>query len=129
MINFSTIVSSFSAWLNLLNFSRENKKRTVEALTALQLAIIQTRKQILENGYQPNTELSKLWLTAFEKVSNAHLLIEDDEPTSYLRLYYKARFWADPQFWLRESSSMELIPKLVELEIHCENVIAKVENM
>ena len=123
---FSTTPSIISALLNLVNFSRDKKKRKVEALSAVQLAVIETRKHMLQEGHRPNTSLSRLWLTAFERVESAQ--IHDEVLISSLRFYQKARFWSDPESWRNELASMELIPSLKELEEYCESLIAQIGN-
>ena len=122
-MGFAAVASSIIAGININNLLQGNKQRKIEALTALQKAVIKTREYIDNIGYEPNTELSSLWLDAFEKVQNANLL------NDYYRieeLYHKAKFWSNPRRWRREKGAMELVPKLKDLQEHCDSLLEQV---
>lgn len=110
--------------LTLSEKSRAKKDKVTEALVSIQTAIIETRKYINENGYNPNTDLSKLWLTAFEKTEKAQVYPKNEFPEY---LYNKARFWGDPKVWLKEPSAMELVPTLKSLEEKTDSILVKLK--
>ncbi|MBX7151413.1 hypothetical protein K1X84_07220, partial [bacterium] len=107
----------------LLLFGKK-KEKAVDALVSLRNAIRETRKFIAESGYEPNTDLSMLWLDAFGKIKKAGIYSESEFPDS---LYHKARFWENPKMWLRESGSLELIPTLIQLENECDLLFEKIK--
>lgn len=110
--------------LTLSEKSRAKKDKVTEAIVSIQTAIIETRKYINENGYNPNTELSKLWLTAFEKTEKAEIYSKNEFPEY---LYNKARFWGNPEVWLKEPAAMELIPTLINLEEKTDSILVKLK--
>ena len=110
--------------LTLSEKKRAKKDKVTEALVSIQTAIIETRKYINENGYNPNSDLSKLWLTAFEKTEKAEIYSKNEFPEY---LYNKARFWGDPKVWLKEPTAMELIPTLVSLEEKTDSILVKLK--
>ena len=110
--------------LTLSEKSRAKKDKVTEAIVSIQTAIIETRKYINENGYNPNTDLSKLWLTAFEKTEKAEIYSKNEFPEY---LYNKARFWGDPKVWLKEPSAMELVPTLISLEEKTDSILVKLK--
>lgn len=123
-MNFSYVISTISAAISLKNYRLDKKRRTVEALTALQRAVIKTREFIEKEGYKPNTSLSDLWLSAFEKIENANLL---DDDIKIENIYRKSQFWSNPNKWRKEKASMELIPTLKDLEDYCDTLLVKIK--
>lgn len=121
-MSFSSFISALSTGLNLVKLSKESKKSKVEALTSIQLAVIKTREHLEAKGYKANTELSKYWLNAFEKAEIANIV---NDYYSTQGLFFKAKFWENPQYWLIEKGSMELVPKLKTLELQCDSLIAQ----
>ncbi len=110
--------------ISLLDRERANSDKVVEALIAIQTAIVETGKFIEEAGYKRNPDLTKLWLNSFDKVKKARIYSEDNFPEF---LYQKARFWGNPSIWLREPAAMELIPTLEELEMKCDSILASIK--
>jgi len=110
--------------ISLLDRNSAKSDKTIEALTSLQIAIVETGKFIDEIGYTRNTDLTKLWLQAFDKVKRAKIYTEGQFPDY---LYQKARFWGNPTVWLREPTAMELIPTLKELEIKCDFILVSLK--
>ena len=94
----------------------------VEAITAIQFAIIKTRNFIGEIGYEKNEDLTKLWHTALEKVIAAKI---DENLPEYL--YQKARFWGQPQDWLDNPETLKLIPMLNTLDGQCEMLLQTIK--
>ena len=107
--------------LNVSNMSQEERERLSDALASIQTATIRTRNFIQNSGYKPNEELSELWTIALQKSINAKI---DDLPDY---LFQKAKFWGSPQDWLKEKSSMELVPKLNYLDEQCESILIKLK--
>jgi len=110
--------------LTLAEKKRAKKDKVTEAIVSIQTAIIETRKYINENGYYPNTDLSKLWLMAFEKTEKAEIYSKNEFPEY---LYNKARFWGDPKIWLKEPTAMELVPTLTSLEDKAGSILMKLK--
>jgi len=100
-----------------------NKGRRIQAIGNLRQAINATEAYLTQsNGeYVPNNNLSEIWAVAFTS------MIFIDESLAKL-LEDKSRFWANPEKWLAESGAMELIPKLKELDIKCEELQIKLNN-
>ena len=93
-------------------------EKLVDAVVAIQRAISETRKQIQSNGYQPNAEIRDHWFEAYKLCQKAR---------KYNRMLYdKARFWDNPQKWLKEPGSLELIPSLRQLEDDCEALLVTI---
>ncbi len=111
--------------LTLSEKNRAKKDKVTDALVNIQIAIVETRKYINENGYEPNADLTKLWLTAFEKTEKAEIYSKNEFPTY---LYNKAKFWGDPKIWLKEPSAMELVHTLNELDEKADSILMKLEN-
>jgi hypothetical protein len=116
------ILFTLKELLTLAEKKREKKDKVTEAIVSIQTAIIETRKFINENGYVPNSDLSKLWLTAFEKTEKAEIYPKNEFPEY---LYNKARFWGDPKVWLKEPAAMELVPTLANLEHKADSILVK----
>lgn len=119
LVSLEVVLSTIQGTFQLIDGSRKKDERISEALVSMQAAIIATRHFIEENGYQSSPNLSNLWLQAFGKVKNAR--IYSDNFPEYL--YDKARFWGAPKDWLKEPGSLELIPKLNDLEKECERLM------
>lgn len=99
----------------------QRNDQVIQAITDLQLAILETRQYIDNVGYQPNTELSRLWLNAFGSLQRAGIYADGE------RLFDKARFWGNPQEWLAVDGAMELIPTLRELENECSTILVRIK--
>jgi hypothetical protein len=99
----------------------EKRTRLAEALTSINQAIIETKRFIRDEGYFDNTELSKLWHEAFNKSVAADL--EDGLPEY---LYHKADFWGDPQEWINNPASLEIVPKLRDLKRLCDGIMVRI---
>lgn len=95
----------------------------IDAVTLMQRAINRTASHLARSGddYSPNDELSELWLAAFTA------MIKVDKQLAG-RLRDKSRFWSNPQEWLWESGSMELVPTLNELNEKCDMLLVELEN-
>jgi hypothetical protein len=106
----------------LLLAEKKNKKdaNIRKALIDLQLAVLETENYINDRGYSSNTELTRLWLSSFDSIKGSGLYANQRFPEF---LYNKARFWGNPEKWLREPGAMELIPTLKEIENECANIL------
>lgn len=98
----------------------EKKTRLAEALTSINQAILETKKFIKNEGYIDNTELSRLWHEAFNKSVAAEL--KDGLPEY---LYHKADFWGEPQEWINNPASLEIVPKLRDLKHLCDSIMVR----
>ena len=102
--------------------SKFDPKATIEAITAIQKATIKTRNFITDHGYKRNEELTDLWHNALNKVVAANI---DEGLPEYL--YQKARFWGEPQDWIKNPQSLELVPKLKDLDEKCTILLVKLK--
>lgn len=102
--------------------SKFDPKATIEAITAIQKATIKTRNFITDHGYKRNEELTDLWHNALNKVVAANI---DEGLPEYL--YQKARFWGEPQDWIKNPQSLELVPKLKDLDEKCSILLVKLK--
>ena len=100
---------------------QEKRERLSDAVTSIQLASIETKNFINNNGYEPNMDLVKLWNVALKKAIDAEL----KELPDYL--YSKSKFWGLPQDWLNEPTSMELVPKLNYLNEQCDMLLIELK--
>jgi hypothetical protein len=98
----------------------EKRTKLAEALTSINQAIIETKKFIKNQGYTDNVDLSRLWHDALNKSIAADL--KDGLPEF---LYHKADFWGEPQEWLNNPSSLEIVPKLNDLKHLCDQVMVR----
>ncbi|MHA7842051.1 MAG: hypothetical protein ACX93I_01945 [Winogradskyella sp.] len=100
--------------------TRINNK--ILAVSAMQRAINATEIYLTNSNhnYQPNENLSNLWLEAFTA------MIKIDKSLAG-RLREKSKFWSNPQRWLREESAMELVPDLRELNERCDLILVELE--
>lgn len=103
-------------------FKNIDRKAISEALISIQIATIKTRNFIQETGYQKNEDLTVLWHDALNKVIAARI---DDGLPDYL--YQKAKFWGQPKNWLDHPSSLELVPKLNDLDEKCEMLLQRLK--
>lgn len=124
LYSLNDILITIKDLLSLLDRQKLKSDKTSEALVCLQTAIIETRKYISAHGYQSNTDLSKLWLQAFDKVKKANIYSRGEFPEY---LYQKARFWGNPQVWLKEPAAMELVPTLRELEMKSDSILERIK--
>ena len=102
--------------------SRFDPKATIAAITAIQRATIKTRNFISDHGYKRNEELTDLWHDALNKVIAANI---DEGLPDYL--YQKARFWGEPKDWIDNPTSLELVPKLSQLDEKCGMLLEKLK--
>ena len=122
------VVNAIDKWMeHLINIlsnrsklSHSRKMKIVTAIKALMLAISHTRAFIKATGYVSNTSLEEEWLIALEKCEDAKI----SEIAEYL--YNKAKFWGQPEDWLNYDSSLELIPKLDELQSRCDEIFSMI---
>lgn len=108
--------------LTLAEKERQKKDKITDAIVSIQTAIIETRKFIIETGYIPNSDLSVLWLDAFAKAEKAEIYPKNEFPDF---LYNKARFWGNPEIWLKEPTAMELVPTLTSLEDKADSILVR----
>lgn len=106
-----------------LKLSKFDPKSTSEAITAIQNATIKTRNFISDHGYKRNEELTELWHSALNKVVAANI---DEGLPDYL--YQKARFWGNPKDWIDNPTSLELVPKLNELDEKCGMLLQRLKS-
>jgi hypothetical protein len=101
--------------------TQAKRERLSEALTSLQFASIKTRNFIDNKGYEPNMNLVELWNKALNNSIKAGL---KDLPDY---LHSKSKFWGNPQDWLNEPASMELVPKLNFINEQCEMLLIQLK--
>ncbi len=85
--------------------TRIDKK--IRAVQTMQKAVNQTRLYLntSDNDYYPNAQLSDLWNEAFAAMMPIDASLAK-------QLNDQSRFWIDPQAWLLEESTIELLPTL-----------------
>jgi len=108
-----------------LDLKEKKKNEAIDAFEALKNATHKTREHINKDGYVANTELSELWTKAYSAITKAKLFGESNF------VYYvskKGDFWSDPPKWLNEKSSMEMIPKLIDIDNRCEEILSSLTN-
>ena len=98
----------------------EKRTKLSEALTSINQAILETKKFIKDEGYIDNTKLSRLWHEALNKSVAAEL---KDGLLEYL--YHKADFWGEPQEWINNPLTLEIVPKLNDLKLLCDNIMVQ----
>lgn len=101
--------------------NQEKRERLSDALASIQIATIKTKNFIDNNGYKPNMNIAELWTVALNKSIKAGI---KDLPEY---LYHKAKFWGEPQDWLNEPTSMELVPKLKYLRDQCDMILVELQ--
>ena len=104
-------------------YNPSDKDKMIDAISAIQLATIESRKFIDDFGYERNTDLTKLWHEALKKVIAAKI---DDNLPEYL--YHKAQFWGKPKDWLNNPDTLQLVPKLNDLDEKCEMLLMQLRN-
>ena len=122
----SILITSFTTFIETLTSKATEKfwdkkltgtqrEKVCDTIIAIKTAIESTRTFINSTGYQPNTDLTRLWRECLSKAVAADINegLEDF-------LYHKADFWGNPQQWLNEPSAMELVPKLKDLDKKCD---------
>jgi len=105
------------------NQKREDKMRIAQAIAAIQLAVIESKKYVENVGYETNEELVKLWQEAFQKTVAAKA-----DKSLAESLYYKAEFWGTPQDWLSNPQALNLVPKFNELREECKMLLIEMNN-
>jgi hypothetical protein len=103
-------------------WDKQDRKAIAEAITSIQFATIKTRNFIEEVGYKKNEDLTKLWHDAMNKVIVAK--IHDDLPEY---LFQKAKFWGQPKDWLSNPDTLELVPKLNDLDEKCAMLLQRLK--
>lgn len=103
----------------------EQKVKIADAITSIKVAIVESRKFIQNVGYETNAELVKLWQEAFNKTVAANI----DDQRLLDALYYKADFWGTPKDWLDNPHTLELIPKLKNLNEECQALLIKIKSI
>lgn len=93
---------------------QERKEKICDTIIAIKEATEATRAFITNQGFQTNTNLTAQWRNCLKSAVTANL---NEGLEDYL--YYKAEFWGNPQEWLKNPSSMELVPKLRDLDDKC----------
>jgi hypothetical protein len=101
-----------------------DRHKLIKILNDLCEVIIETRMFIEQIGYVPNINLSNKWRSILKDLLNTKLY---NEPITK-EIFNKSRFWGDPQKWLKEPGSMELVPTLTRLEAHCEMILRNLRN-
>ena len=120
------IISVIGLFGNALEKVKSKKgtrlEKKITAVGDLQKAINATKSYLVTSNknYSPNTDLSNLWNTAFTSMIPFDKVLAN-------QLRDKGRFWSDPQSWLNNPSSMELIPNLKDLDEKCEQMIITLE--
>ena len=125
-MDFSTIFSGIravDAVLGQVLGKRGTKiEKKIYAVSCMQKAINATEIYLTKNDqqYQPNENLSNLWVEAFSAMVPVNKEIAE-------KLRQSSRFWANPQKWLQEDGALELIPTLNELDDTCDSMLIELE--
>ena len=100
---------------------RDKRKIAVrQAFQDLKNATHQTRVHINTKGYEANPELSKLWTKASDSMMEAKLF---GDSSFIYNITKKGDFWSDPPAWLKERGSLEIIPKLKDVDERCDSIL------
>ena len=93
-------------------------EKKIIALGKLQEAINATESYLIKKHHKanPNTELSRLWVEAFTA------MIPIDKVLAKM-LRNNSRSWSNPESWLKNPGTMELLPTLHELNEACESIL------
>lgn len=120
---FSGIRTADSLLSRVLTKRGTKIQKKIEAVSNMQRAINSTERYLVESNrhFQPNAELSEQWLIAFTSMISVDKVLAQ-------RLKDKSRFWSNPQHWIQESSSMDLIPDLNELNEKCDMLLIELES-
>ncbi|MEQ3689967.1 MAG: hypothetical protein ABNG98_00470 [Flavobacterium sp.] len=96
--------------------------KKINAVKLMRRAINNTEAYLIKTGhnYSPNEQLSNLWNDAFEA------MVPIDKDLAW-RLDDKSRFWSNPQRWIQNEGSMELVPSLNELDEKCELLLVELD--
>lgn len=96
--------------------------KKISAVTLMQRAINNTEAYLTRTNhdYTPNEALSNLWNDAFA------IMISIDKDLAW-KLNDKSRFWSNPQKWIQNDVTMELIPSLNELSEKCEQLLVELD--
>ncbi len=120
--DFITLLRDLGSTIVELNSPKE-KEKAAEALETIRRATSATRDFIDNNGYVRDTQLETLWLTAMKQMARLKGV-----GTIPRYLDSKARFWGRPQDWINNPSTLELVPKLHEIDEMCEMLLRKIES-
>ncbi len=110
----------------LTSLSKKNKSNSqgnddyTECIIAIHNAILRTETHLKKKGYTANHKLTELWHDALRKSRKAK--VKDVEEF----LFHKADFWSDPNSWLDEPSTLELLPTLSHLREQCKTLMSEV---
>jgi len=119
-----TLVLDFIEWLKRVAQwvigleSSPKKQKAAKAIRAILEASSATRAFIGNAGYIRSPEIEKKWLDAMELVVEADI---GEALPKYL--IYKAKFWGQPEEWIYNPASLELVPKLAEIEERCDALL------
>lgn len=115
-------IEIFATHIAKTRLSNDKREKICETIIAIKTATEKTRTFINQNGFTPNTDLTKLWRDALQKAVAADINegLEDF-------LYHKADFWGNPQEWLNNPSAMKLVPKLVALDKKCDILLEMIK--
>ena len=102
--------------------SDAKREKLVNAITAINQAIIETRQFIRQEGYKSNAALVTLWHIALDKSIAAGL--KEGLPNY---LYQKANFWGNPEEWIQYPGAIEIVPKLEDLKHLCDSLMVKLQ--
>lgn len=119
---FSGIKTAESLLGKVLSKKGTRLQKKIEAVSLMQRAINSTEIYLTNSNhtYQPNEDLSEQWLVAFTAMLSIDKKLAN-------RLRAKSKFWTNPQRWLLEENTMELVPDLNELDQKCEMLIIELE--
>lgn len=119
---FSGINTSSSLLDKVLSKRGTRINDKIKAVANLQKAINATEAYLTKSkkAYQPNEQLSNLWLEAFTA------MIKIDKNLAR-ELRTKSLFWSNPKKWLKEKGAMELVPTLKDLNERCEGILNELE--
>ena len=126
MVLFGTLFSGINTSSSLLDKVLSKRGTRIDnkimAVANLQKAINATEVYLTKNNknYQPNEQLSNLWLEAFTSMIKIDKSLARSLRTSSL-------FWSNPHKWLNEKGAMELVPTLKDLNERCEGILNELE--
>jgi hypothetical protein len=82
------------------------------------MASLKSRNFITLHGFVRSEELTDMWLDAMHQVVAAGI---GDGLPDYL--YHKAQFWGRPQDWIDNPTTLELVPRLNEIDEQCDALL------
>jgi len=103
-----------------LELKDKRKDAVREAFKNLKNATHATRVHIEAKGYVANPELSKLWTSASTSMMEAKLF---GDSSFIYNIAKKGDFWSDPPKWRQEKGSMEIVPKLRDVDDKCDEIL------